>query len=209
MTLWATLELTAVRTRYPHEKTDAIAADIGRTVGQIYQKAAALGLKKSPEYLASAAACRLRRGDNIGASYRFKPGLTVWNKGMKGLQHEGSKPTQFKPGSTPPNRLPVGHIRTNGEGYLDIKTAPGPHKFVPLHRWNWKQEHGAYPAKGMALIFKDGNPLNCAVSNLELISRSDLMKRNSIHNLPKELAELVQLRGALNRQINRRMKNEQ
>jgi hypothetical protein len=32
------------------------------------------------------------------------------------------------------------------------------------------------------------------------------MRRNSIHNLPKDLAEVAQLRGALNRVINARSK---
>lgn len=202
---WTDSEIATVKARYPNEKTADIAADMGRTVSQVYNTAHSLKLTKSPEYLASPAACRLRRGDNVGAAHRFKPGQKVWNKGMKGWQAEGAQKTQFKPGSAPPNRLPVGHIRTNSEGYLDIKTAPGPHKFVPLHRWNWKQAHGEYPPKGMTLIFKDGNKLNCDISNLECITRAELMSRNTVHNLPKELAEIIQLRGALNRQINKRM----
>lgn len=32
------------------------------------------------------------------------------------------------------------------------------------------------------------------------------MRRNTVHNLPPELAKVVQLRGAINRQINKRAK---
>lgn len=207
--VWTAAHLEQLCTRYPHEKTDAIAADLGRALNRVYQKAAALGLKKSAEYLASPDACRLRRGGNVGLVFRFQPGQAVWNKGKHYTTGGRSAEWRFKPGQIPANLLPVGHIRVNSEGYQDIKTAPGPRNWVPLHRWNWKLAHGEYPARGMALVFKDENRMNCDIGNLELISRSDLMKRNSLHNLPKELAELVQLRGAVNRQINKRLKNEQ
>ncbi len=55
------------------------------------------------------------------------------------------------------------------------------------------------------MVFRDGNRRNFAPPNLELVSRSELMRRNSHWNtLPPELAQIVQLRGALTRKINRR-----
>ncbi|WP_243470316.1 hypothetical protein [Vreelandella lionensis] len=54
------------------------------------------------------------------------------------------------------------------------------------------------------MIFRDSNSRNFAPANLELISRADLMRRNSYLNLPEPLPQIVQLRGALNRKINRR-----
>ncbi len=206
---WLPEELQILRDRYPNQKTKFLADALGKTESQTYQKAAALGLKKSPEYLASPDACRLRRGDNVGAAHRFKPGQTTWNKGTHFAAGGRSLETRFKPGSTPANVQPVGHIRINGEGYQDIKTAPGPRNWVPLHHWNWKQEHGEYPPKGMALAFKDGNRMNCAVENLELLSRSELMSRNTRHRFPKEIADVIALRAAVTRQINKRIRNEQ
>jgi hypothetical protein len=45
------------------------------------------------------------------------------------------------------------------------------------------------------------------LGRLELISRAENMRRNSYHTrYPKEVAQLIQLRGALNRQINKRLK---
>jgi hypothetical protein len=41
---------------------------------------------------------------------------------------------------------------------------------------------------------------------VELISRRELMARNTFHALPPPLAQMVQLRGVLNRQINARSK---
>jgi hypothetical protein len=206
---WSSDELDQLHSRYRHEPSDVIATDMGRTVEQVYNKAWSLGLKKSDEYMASDAACRLHRGDNVGMQSRFKPGKPAWNRGTRFNAGGRSAETHFQPGQAPSNILPVGFIRTNGDGYLDIKTAPGARKWVPLHRWNWMQAHGDYPAAGMALIFKDGNRLNCDITNLELVTRAELMKKNTVHNLPKELVEVIQLRGAIHRQINQRNHREQ
>lgn len=202
MTQWTADQLATVRARYANEPTERVASDLGRTVGQVYQKAAALGIKKSPEYVATTAACRLT-GES-GKPSRFQPGFTPWNKGIKFESGGRSHEARFKPGTVPPNRLPVGHIRINPDGYQEIKSAPGMRQWVSLHRWNWKQAHGGYPPKGMALIFRDGDQMNCDIENLECITRAELMGRNAVHNLPKELALVCQLKGALNRQINKR-----
>ena len=59
-----------------------------------------------------------------------------------------------------------------------------------------------------AVRFKDGDRTNIAIENLELIHRGNLMRKNSVHNLPKELVRVVQLRGAVVRQINKRARYE-
>lgn len=61
-------ELDVLRTLYPKISTKHLARSLGRTESAIYGKAAGMGLRKSAEYLASADACRLRRGDNVGAA---------------------------------------------------------------------------------------------------------------------------------------------
>lgn len=66
-------------------------------------------------------------------------------------------------------------------------------KWRLLHREVWKQHHGEYPPRGTALIFKDGNRQNCDINNLELITRKQLMTRNSIHNYPQEIIEVTRL----------------
>lgn len=194
-----------LRDRYPSESTSVLAKYLEVPQKRVHSKAARLGIKKTEEFLASSESGRT--DGSRGGATRFKAGHVTWNKGVKGICYEGGKATQFKKGMKPRNHLPVGHIRLNSEGYYDIKTAEGKNKFVPLHRWNWFQKHGEYPPKNMTLCFKDGNPKNCELDNLELISRADLMMRNTVHNLPKEIAELVQLRGAVNRQINKRKQN--
>jgi hypothetical protein len=72
-----------------------------------------------------------------------------------------------------------------------------------VHRMVWEMEHGPVP-KGHTVCFKDGNKLNVWLDNLELLSRHALMLRNSVHHLPKELVQVIQLTGALVRKIRRR-----
>jgi len=57
-----------------------------------------MGLTKSAAYLASPAACRLRKGDNVGAARRFRPGHVPANKGLRrpGWSTGRMAETQFK-----------------------------------------------------------------------------------------------------------------
>jgi hypothetical protein len=66
--LWSAEDDAIMRERYPHESTKAVASALGRSVSATYNRADILGLCKTEEYLASPEACRLRRGDNIGAA---------------------------------------------------------------------------------------------------------------------------------------------
>ena len=70
----------------------------------------------------------------------------------------------------------------------------------------WERAHGAIPA-GHAVVFRPGrfttNPDAITEDGLELVTRAELMRRNTIHNYPPELARLVQLKGAITRQVNR------
>lgn len=205
---WTKEQDDMMRAFYPDSTMATMKAILNRSESSIYGRADLLNLKKSDAYLASPAACRLRRGDNVGAEFRFKKGMTAWNKGMKGICFEGSKPTQFKKGTKPPNWKPVGYIRLTRDGYYEMKMAEGMQKFELLHRVIWERCNGAIP-KGQICIFLDGNSKNLEVTNLALMTKQQNMKRNSLHGYPKELAELIQLRGALNRQLNKRNKNNE
>ena len=205
---WTPEQLRMLRARYPNTRTEDLARDIGRSTQSCYIKARALGIKKSADYLAGPDACRLRRDTNPGIQTRFHKGQQPWNKGSHYVAGGRSAETRFRPGSTPANRLPVGHIRLNSEGYLDIKVAEGRRQWVPLHRWNWLQAHGSLPGPDLVVIFRDGDRMNCDIGNLALITRRDNMARNTVHQLPKEVAELVQLRGALLRKIRNAEKHQ-
>lgn len=212
---WTDAELQALRDGYPHMPTAALAEQLGRSIGQIYQAAERHGLRKSAAYLASPAACRLRRGGKIGASYRFPKGNEPWNKGVRYTSGGRSAETRFQPGRPAQearNYRPIGSLRINHDGYLERKVTDDPalhpvRRWVGVHRLVWEAAHGPVPA-GHAVAFRAGrrttDPALITLDALELVTRAELMARNTVHNLPRPIAQLVQLRGVLKRQINRR-----
>lgn len=215
---WPPKAVAALQRRYPHEPTAAIAADLGFTVRSVYQKARNLGLKKSEEYLASPAACRLRRGDKVGAACRFLPGNVPFNKGLKGWQAGGrAAETQFRPGSSPHNTQPVGAYRFDKDGTLQQKigTAKGNNskRWRGVHELVWIAAHGPVPP-GHIVIFKPGQRTTVleeiTLDRVECVSLAENMRRNSYHNrYPKEIGLAIQARGALIRKINRAERAQQ
>ena len=65
---------------------------------------------------------------------------------------------------------------------------------------------------GYLVVFKRGMFTNVleeiTLDRLELVSRAENMRRNSVHRYGPEIASLHQLRGAVNRQINQRLKEQ-
>lgn len=210
---WTDEDVALLTCLYPNTPTSKIAKQFGVSIERVYQKAKSIGLKKSAEYMVSPAACRLRRGDNIGTAYRFQRGGVAWNAGMKGL-HTGGVATQFKPGRPPSearNYKPLGSTRLSTVRYLERKVSDDKNlvparRWVGVHRLVWESENGAIPP-GHVVIFRKGmhttNEQEITIDRLELISRQDLMRRNSYHQYGKEIAQLVQMRGAITRQINK------
>jgi hypothetical protein len=217
---WNDEEVSLLCEFYPHFHTEKVAQAVGRTVAQCYQKAAALGLLKTGRYLASADAGRVTRGKQHPAmiASRIKPGDVPWNKGTKGMTgtHENCRATQFKKGrlaSEARNYVPLGSTRISKDGYLERKVTDNPgiapaRRWVAVHRLAWEAVNGAIPA-GHALVFKPGRRTRdeslITADAVELVTRAALMHRNSVHTkYPPEVARVVQLRGALSRQINAR-----
>lgn len=212
---WTAAEQAQLRRLYPHEKTVIVAMKMGRTVSSICGMAAKLDLNKTPEYLASPDACRLRRDDNPGIPYRFAKGHVPANKGLRrpGWAPGRMAETQFKKGSlnghAAAHYMPLGSTRFSKEGYVLIKVAEVPNvgqnvNWKALHIINWERANGrALDIRKECLWFRDGNRLNTDVANLELITRAENMRRNTLHRLPKPLRRAIYMKGALNRRINR------
>lgn len=201
-----------MRALYPHHPTADVAVKIGRAIPAVYQCAQRLGLRKTPEYLASPAAHRTDGRKGMGT--RFQKGLVPWNKGTHYVAGGRSAETRFRKGALNGRAAqllqPVGAYRVNADGYLDRKVrADGPpqRRWQSVHRLVWIEAHGPVPANH-AVCFKPGRRSTVleeiTLDALELVHRRDLMARNTVHRLPKPLAQLVQLRGALNRKINAR-----
>jgi HNH endonuclease len=214
---WTREQRAELKRRYPNEPTDRLAKEWGRSLTTVYQQARLLGLVKSPEYLAGPFACRLRRGDNVGAAFRFKKGGVPFNKGLRrpGWFRGRMRETQFKKGQSPGNTMPLWTFRwvymnSNGKGqtrYMMLKTGkpgPKPHNgWEWVHKMIWENAHGPI-RPGHRIWWKDGDHANNSLLNLELLSDAEHMRRTTIHNLPAPLPQLYQLTGALKRKIKNR-----
>ncbi len=206
--IWTPNEITYLRRVYADTPTAEIAARLELTVLQVYSKVNSLGLRKSATFLTSPESGRLMRGSTVGAKGRFLPGHATWNKGLKGL-NLGGQETQFKKGQMPHTWKPIGSERVV-DGYLQRKvteTGYPPRDWVPVHHIVWREAGRDIPT-GHVLVFRDGNRRNFDLANLELISRTELMRRNTVHNRGPEIAELVRLRGQITRQINKRERSK-
>jgi len=212
---WSAEHLAILRERYPNEKASVIAADLGRPVYSIYGKAAQLNLKKTAEFMADPTLSGRADGTR-GESGRIQKGSTPWNKGMKGLHYTASVPTQFKPGSKPHNTQPIGSYRHDKDGTLQrkISDAGGNNskRWRGVHELVWVEANGPLPPKHI-VVFKPGMRTTVleeiTIDKVECISLAENMKRNTRHNLPKEINEVIHLRAVLTRHINKRSKSNE
>lgn len=196
--LWTESEEQVLREMWPNSRAIEVARKLDRPESGIYKRATELGLKKTEEFLNSALSGRQNLAV-VGRDTRFTPGHVPANKGKKGLC-VAPEHTLFQRGHRPFNVLPVGSITSTSDGYRKVKIAE-PNKWQHLHRYNWVEAHGPIP-DGMCLAFKDGDRTNCEVSNLELITRAERCRRNSIHKYPPEVRATIRVLGKLRREIN-------
>ena len=199
-TEWTPEMLKTLKDKYPDVQTETIAKELELSLTAVYQKANSLGLYKSAEFYESGLSGRLSKNNcNRGKGTRFKKGHIPFNKGKKMKIAGRMSETFFKPGHRPQNAVPVGTEVVSSDGYLKVKVAE-PNEWKYKHRLVWENENGSI-AKGMALIFKDGNRMNCSIENLELLTRSELMRRNTIHRYPRELRDAIRSVGKLRKEI--------
>jgi HNH endonuclease len=201
---WTLAEIELVKQLYPHVLTATLAKRLGKPLSTTYQMAARLGVKKSPEFLSSAEACILRRDPSVGLAGRFKPGLVPHNKGKRspGSSTGRMAETQFKKGARPWDWKPLGSTRVM-DGYEQTKVADTgytPRDWQPTHVLLWREMRGPVP-EGHAVCFLDGDKKHIAIGNLELVSRAEIMARNTIHNLPAELKDTIMLLGRVKRKV--------
>lgn len=206
--LWTPEEEAYMRQHYADTKTQAIADHLGRSLGKVYAKADCMGLNKSPAFMASEASGRMKAPLHGGKAHWFKPGHTSHNKGVKGYYAPGSEKGWFGKGNRPHNYKEVGSLRINSEGYLDIKLADGFHQWFLLARYNWFLHTGHWTTSKECIWYKNGDKHDCAPENLEIITRRQHLERTTLHRYPKELVQTIQLRGAINRVINRLTKQQ-
>lgn len=219
---WSPQDLLTLRIGYPDLPTKLIAQHLGISEHRVYAMASACGLRKSAAFHADAKLSgRFDKLSRAGEAFRFQKGQAPANKGLRrpGWAPGRMRATQFKKGVLNGRAAqllqPIGSYRVNADGYLDRKVrsdGPPQRRWVAVHRLVWQEAHGPIPANHV-VVFRAGchttDVARITDSVLELVSRQELMRRNSYHtNLPPELARIVQLRGAIQRQINKRLGRE-
>jgi hypothetical protein len=199
-----------IRKRFPNERTQDLANELGLTYSQVANRAFTMGLKKSQEFKQSDLSGRanLIKG---GKTFQFKPGHTPANKGTKMSPelYEKVKESMFKKGNRPDNWKPDGSIveRNDKTGRIYLYYKIKDSYWIPYHHKVWRDANGPIPPKHV-VSFKDGNSRNCDISNLELMTMCENAKRNSIHRFPQEIQEVIKLKAKLKRKINGKKQNQ-
>ena len=216
---WSAQELATLRRLYPHQRTAEIATLLGIDLQLVYRRASILGLRKSAEFAASDKSGRTLKGGKLSQQTQFRPGQSSWNKGLHYTAGGRSAETRFKKGemsgAAQHNWVPIGTLRISKDGYLERKMTDDP-SLYPARRWTfvhrlvWEAANGPIPP-GHLVTFRKGQFTNqldlLNADRLDCISRADNARRNSIWNKDPEVAKLYQLKGAINRQVNRMQKD--
>lgn len=99
-------------------------------------------------------------------------------------------PCGYRKGNKPENTKPIGHEYIK-DGYVMVKTEETPYgsNYKPKHRVLWEAANGPVP-EGCILMFLDANKQNCALENIELVTRKELGIMIRL-NLRSEFAEIT------------------
>lgn len=143
---------------------------------------------------------------------RKKKGDIPFNKGKKQEEYmsleaiEKARKTTFKKGHQPHNTKKNGVIVSrkdkSGRVYKYIRLKKNVWELY--HRFIWEQVNGKIP-DNYVVVFKDGNSENVKIENLELISMTENMYRNSKVNYPKEIIPSL----VLNKKLENKLKEIQ
>jgi hypothetical protein len=214
-----------LRDRYPNESGQAVADALGRPLHIVYARATKLGIAKSEAFFASDLSGRVQRGrqDPRMQKTQFKKGQVPANKGLRrpGWSVGRMTETQFKkgrPAQDARNYVPIGTEKVDRKRNVLVRKITDDPTLFPVARWRpvhvlvWEAHNGPIP-EGHIVIFKQGKKTFVAdeitIDRLELVTLAENLRRNSVHRFPKEVVQLIQLKGALVRRINRKEKERQ
>ncbi|WP_199885124.1 HNH endonuclease signature motif containing protein [Pseudomonas bohemica] len=162
---WTSEDIDTLKSAYADQPMSTICAALGRTDAAIRAKASLLGLRRldSPDI----------------AERHTKHSRHMKNRRLSGIRN--------------PHRAPVGTDQMHGNRLMrKISDTGDTHvDWVPSSRAAWEQAHGKIP-NGMVIRLKDGNPSNVSLDNLELLTTSERMSRNTIARYPLDYQRSAQ-----------------
>lgn len=212
---WTPEEDAYMRAAYPETPMAQMCDELRRSDRSIYDRARTLGLHRAPHFIAALHSAQIANFTKGGIATRFRPGMTPWNAGTSYQAGGRSAETQFQPGGRYGQALhnykPIGSERISKDGYIQRKVnddMPLQRRWRAVHILIWEAANGPLPA-GHAVSFINGDKRDLRLENLRLVSRAEMMSRNTVHNLPPEVVEVVHLRGVLSRRVNRLSKETQ
>ena len=195
-----------LRSNYLVMPAKRMSVALGRCESSARQRMKAIGLKV-PKKIAK----------EFWKLSQFKKGAISFNKGKKQQEFMSAeaikrcKTGQFKKGHPPHNQKKPGAVTVRIEKLRDGSTRAYKWKRIkkgfwkPVHVLKWEKKFGKVP-KGKIVVFRDKNTMNIIYKNLELITKEENMRRNSIHNLPPELKQTIRTLTSLKRKIKKNEK---
>jgi len=200
-TFWTDKEIKFLTDNYSDMNTTDIAKILNRPMGGVYGKAYIMGLKKSKEYLAVMLEREAKKLADFGKNYQFNKGRVPYNYGQKmsDILYEKIQKTMFKKGRKPHNTRKEGDESKSIDGYTYVKIADNDWRLK--HRVLWEKANGPIPDDHI-VVFKDNNQLNFDINNLQLISKSENMLRNTLHQYPEPIQQIIKLNNKLKKKIN-------
>jgi hypothetical protein len=190
-----------LRSNYLTMPAKRMSAALGRCEGSAIQRMRVLRLVVPKEI-----------AENFKQQSQFKKGGISSNKGKKQSEYmsaaaiKNSLKTRFKKGQRPHNTLFDGKITVrknksiSGEIRMYKWVRISKRKWTRLHLLKWEKKHGPVPP-GYIIVFKDKDTMNVKLSNLEMITLAENMRRNTIHNYPPELKQSLRIVSKLKRKI--------
>lgn len=206
--VWSQTEDEVLRALYAEYSAEECAAALKLGIDQVIRRAKRLGLRKSPSWLSQRARERNLEPTNRNRFTRFHAQQKPWNKGMKGLQIGGTE-TRFQRGQVPHSWRPVGYeVVRDGVLWRKVtdthRGSQARFNFRSVAVLVWEEANGPVPA-GLVVAFKPGLATTVAseitADRLELITRQQLMARNTIARYPPELRSAMSLVRRLRRVI--------
>lgn len=214
-----------LRERWAGDSADAIGRDLGRTRSGVYGRAHKLGLLKPKEWNATCARQRWAEGRHENSRrHHYAKGHAPANKGLRrpGWAPGRMAETQFKKGAmsgaAQHNYVPIGTEKIDPKRKVLMRKVTDDPTIYPVKRWRpvhvmiWEAAHGPVPA-GHLVIFRPGKKTYLAseitIDLLELVTRAENMRRNTIHHYPPVIADTMRLVGRIKRQMRKPDAQEQ
>jgi hypothetical protein len=204
-----------IRDNYLTQFLREMGEHLGRTEGTIKGRMDRLGIKLPESIKQKRLEKSFKDLEESGKISRFPKGNIPVNKGkkMSPEMYEKCKGTMFKPGQVPATCV---HF---GKPYLYERIRDG----ITERLWfiqeatNTRSAYLAYLCRqngidltGKKPILKPGFDHSRAptIEDIMIVTNAENMRRNSLHRYPPEVVKLCQLKGALQRQINKIQTNE-